>query len=158
MISFSPLMSEITDSSVWEEPYHVRIAWVTLMARKQSDHVAYCDAYKLKKWANLKTLAEAEDALKVLSSPDERRPGQEYEGRRIRKVEGGWEVLNGNLYEEMARKISERVRKARWARENRKLKKGTPLPGEEAYVRAENEGREVDAQHLIDNQPGMPGD
>jgi hypothetical protein len=119
MTSFTPLFSEITDSSIWEQPYHVRIAWLTLMARKQADQVAYCDAYKLKKWANLGSIEEAEDALRILSSPDKDRPGQEHEGRRIEKVEGGWRLINGQRYEELMRTISERVRKARWAREHR---------------------------------------
>jgi hypothetical protein len=118
-ISFAPLFSEITDSSIWEEPYHVRISWITMMARKQADQVAYCDAYRLKKWANLDSIEEAEDALKVLSSPDTRRLGQLFEGRRIEQVEGGWRLLNGRHYEDLARTISERVRKARWAREHR---------------------------------------
>lgn len=129
MISFAPLMSEITDSSVWEEPYHVRILWLTMLARKQADHVVYADAYRLRKWSNLKSIEEVEEGLRILSSPDERRLGQEFGGRRIEKVEDGWLVLNGQKYEDMMRKISERIRKAKWAREHRaKGGGGKPRP------------------------------
>lgn len=133
-ISFTPLFSEITDSSVWEEPYHVRITWVTMMARKQADQVVYADVWKIKKWANLNTIEEAEDAIKVLSSPDARRPGQEFEGRRIEKVEGGWRLLNGQHYEQLMRSISERVRKARWARDHRAKEKAASQPGAKSEI------------------------
>lgn len=142
MISFAPLMSEITDSSVWEEPYHVRILWLTMLARKQSDHVVYSDTYKLRKWSNLNTVDEVEDALRILSSPDSRRPGQEYDGRRIEKVEDGWKVLNGQKYEDIMRKIAERSRKARWAREHRAKGGGNAKPeaGQESVRKLIDDG------------------
>jgi hypothetical protein len=141
MNTFTPIFAEITDSSIWEEPYHVRLLWLTMLARRQADHVVYADAYKLKKWANI-TMEETEDALRILSQPDERRKGQEHEGRRIQKVEGGWLILNGQKYQDLMRMISERVRKARWARENRgkTLPHGKPLPGETAYDQACRQG------------------
>lgn len=141
MNRFAPLFSEITDSSVWEEPYHVRLLWLTMLAKKQSDHVVYGDTYRLRRWSNLRTMEEVDDALRILTSPDERRKGQEFDGRRIEKVDGGWKVLNGQKYEDLMRKISERIRKARWARENRNMpKNGKPLPGETAYVKACEQG------------------
>lgn len=115
---YAPLFSGITDSSLWEEPLHVRVLFITMFANKQPDHVVYADVWRLRKWSNL-TYEETEDALKILESPDARRPGQEFEGRRIEKVEGGWLVLNGQKYEDLMRKLNERARKAKWAREQR---------------------------------------
>src|SRR5688572_19625127 len=86
LMNYVPLF-DLTDSSIWEEPYHVRILWITLMARKKSDQVVYADEYKLRKWSNLNTIEEVSDALRVLSSPDTKRPNQPFEGRRIEKVE-----------------------------------------------------------------------
>lgn len=118
MNSFAPIFAEITDSSIWEEPYHVRLLWLTMLARKQADQVVYADAYRLRKWSNI-TEAETQDALRILSSPDERRKGQEHEGRRISEVPGGWLILNGAKYQMLMQVVAERARKARWAREYR---------------------------------------
>ena len=111
----------------------MRIAWLTMLSKKGADHVVYCDAWKLHKWANI-TIEEAEEALKVLSNPDRRKPGQESGGRRIKKVEDGWEILNGQKYEDLMRKTADRIRKAKWARENRsKLKVHNANPHDEVY-------------------------
>lgn len=116
-------MSQIVDSSLWDEPYHIRILFTTMLAKKDSDHVVRATAYNLHRWANI-TQEETSEGLKVLSSPDRRRlDPQEHEGRRIQQVADGWLVLNGAKYEEMMRKISEQARKARWARENRAREK-----------------------------------
>lgn len=163
-MNYAPMFSQIADSSLWEEPYHVRILFVTMMAKKQADHVVYADEYRLKKWSNLYSMEEVMDALDILSSPDPKRPGQQFDGRRIQKVDGGWLVLNGEYYEELMQIVNERCRKARWAREQRrkakeaKKNKGNkfhPLKGEAAHDRAIRDGREADAQHIIDNQPGL---
>lgn len=159
---YAPLYSEIADSSLWDEPYHVRILFVTMMAKKQADQIVYGDEYRLKKWANLNSMEEVNDALRVLESPDKLRPGQRFQGRRIERVDGGWLILNGEKYEELMQKINERARKAQWARENRKKAKqnrgGGPLPGETAYVKAKHDGNEEEAQRLLDNQHRKNGE
>jgi len=112
-------MSQIVDSSLWEEEYYVRILFTTMLAKKDSDHVVRATAYNLHRWANI-TQEETAAGLKVLSSPDKKRlDKQDHDGRRIEKVEDGWLVLNGAKYEEMMRQIAEQARKARWARDNR---------------------------------------
>lgn len=40
------------------------------------------------------------EALEVLKSPDPWSRTKEHEGRRIREVDGGWEILNGGKYQE----------------------------------------------------------
>jgi hypothetical protein len=44
-----------------------------------------------------------EEALVTLSSPDRYSRSQEFEGRRIEKIDGGWQLLN---YEKYKRKLS----------------------------------------------------
>lgn len=97
---------------------------MTMLAKKQADHVVYGDLYRLKKWSNLQTMEEVEDALRILASPDTKRPGQEFDGRRIESVgKDEWLVLNGAKYEVEMQKINERARKAQWARKNRELER-----------------------------------
>lgn len=145
MNRFAPLFSQIVDSSLWEEKLSVRIVFLTMLAKKDCDHVVRGTLYNLHRWANV-SQEEVMEAIKVLESPDERRrlEKQEFEGRRIEKVEGGWKILNGAKYEREMQRIAEQVRKAKWAREHRAMKAGTPLPGERAYERElEKNGQEA---------------
>jgi len=135
--SFAPIFTKILDSSLWEEPYTVRLLFVAMLALKDADHVVRYNDYQLHRRANLK-LAEVGEALKILASPDQRRGQQEHEGRRIRKVADGWLVLNGQEYEEQMRAISRRVyqaRKQREYREGKKLAGRGPLAGEATYLK-----------------------
>lgn len=123
-VSYAPLMSTIIDSSIWEEPLHVRVLWITLLAKKGPDHCVTGHAYMMKRWANL-TEEEVLDALQILSSPDtKRKQAQEFDGRRIENVGGDtWKILNGPKYQAEMRAIAERARKARWAADKRAEKR-----------------------------------
>lgn len=141
MNTFTPLFSGLVESSIWDEPYHVRILFVSMLALKDFDHVVRRNQYQLSKRSNI-TLDETEEALKILSSPDERRPGQPFEGRRIEQVEDGWFVLNGQFYEDQMRKVSRRFYKARKQREYRRAadSKSAPSGREQRFVAAHNNG------------------
>ena len=108
------------DSSLWEEPPFVRVLFVTMIALKDADHICRSDPYKLHNRANLSE-EETLQALKILESPDKRRKliKQEFDGRRIEPVEGGWLILNGLKYRSMIRDIQRREYKNQWQRENR---------------------------------------
>ena len=139
MNTFAPLFSGLVESSIWEEPYHVRILFVSMLAIKDLDHVVRRNEYQLMKRANI-SAEEVKEAIKILESPDGRRPGQLYDGRRIQRVEDGWIVLNGQFYEEQMRAISRRFYKARKQREYRRAEKegGQPDGGAAAVARAED--------------------
>lgn len=137
MDTFAPIFSKIVDSSLWDEPDHVVKVFLTMLAKKDFDHVVRANAYNISKWSR-KTEKEVLEALKVLSSPDKKRlEPQAHEGRRIQKVEGGWLVLNGGHYRKMAQEVSERVRKARWAATKRDKEKKVDV--------------EPDVQETLDN-------
>lgn len=113
MNTWTPLWSGIVESSLWEESGDVVKVFMTLLARKDADHVCRLTAYKIHKLCNIDEL-EVLDILKVLASPDKRRKEQqEFEGRRIKAVEDGWLILNGEKYRRM---ISDEMRKARLRR------------------------------------------
>jgi hypothetical protein len=140
MNSFAPVFSQIVDSSLWTEPDYVCKVFVTLLAIKNSDHVARVTAFALgrKCWPLEPGKAEerAIAALKILAAPDKKRiEPQPHEGRRIEKVADGYLVLNGQFYEDLMRDTSRKVYKARKEREYRALRRGTPLDGETAAVK-----------------------
>ena len=129
--SWIPLWSSIVESSLWEEPDVVVKVFLTMMAKKDSDHVVRADAYRIAKWAN-KTEKEVLEALKVLEAPDKRKISrQPDEGRRIRPVNDGWLIINGEKYREEIQKLFYRARKAELQREYRRKKKSAgPIAGE----------------------------
>lgn len=96
--------------------------FLTMLAKKDSDHVVRASAFMIGEWAK-KSEADTLKALKVLSNPDKRRlEPQPYEGRRVQKVEDGWLVLNGQFYQDLMRSINRKAYKAAKQTEYRKRK------------------------------------
>ena len=118
------------DSSLWEESGDVVKVFMTMIATKTSDHICELDAFRIARKCNFRLPDGSVDEIKVLdickilASPDERRKvNQEYEGRRIRAVDGGWLILNGEKYRKM---VSEEMRKARNRRSQTTYRKNHP--------------------------------
>lgn len=139
MNTWAPLWSGIVDSSLWEEDGEVIKVFMTMLATKDADHVCRLDVYKISRKCCLDELRVL-DITKILASPDTRRMvPQEFEGRRIRAVEDGWLILNGDKYRKM---VSEEMRKARNRRSSaawrqRKKTKPEDMPSSGAYRAAE---------------------
>lgn len=138
MNTWTPLWSSTVDSTLWEEPPHVRLMFLTMLMLRDPDHVVRLPLRVLSKKANLdsdrdKAYKLAEEALIVLKSPDKRSPEKQgFEGRRIEAVEDGWLILNGAKYLQQMRGLSARLRKTQLQRERRALAKRNgdkpPLP------------------------------
>lgn len=111
------------DSSIWVEPYFVRVLFTSMLAVKDVDFVVRGNAFQLAKRFNM-TEREVLDGLKILSSPDKKRlEPQPYEGRRIEKVEDGWLILNAEKYREMIKRYKNQRRNEymrEWMRRKRK--------------------------------------
>ena len=86
-------------------------------------------------------LKECLAALEVLKKPDEWSRSQEYGGRRIGEVDGGWLILNGEKYKiklsQEDRREYQRQKQAEYRR--KKKKKNGPLVGEATYVKVAKE-------------------
>jgi hypothetical protein len=151
MNRYAPLWSGIVDSSIWDEPDYVVKIFITMLAKKDLDHVVRGNAFNIARWSR-KTEKEVLDALKVLAAPDKRRlEPQPFEGRRIERVEEGWLVLNGSNYVKAMQKANRNAYQAGKQREyraNAKLSSGTPLAGEGAYVAAERRGDLAECDRL----------
>jgi hypothetical protein len=96
---YSKLFSKIVQSSVWLESLPTRIVWITFLAVKDRD--GFCEMAAIGNVARTAgvTLAEAQEAVKALESPDNESGDPAHEGRRIERVEGGWMVLNAKKYD-----------------------------------------------------------
>jgi hypothetical protein len=118
-LSFTKLFSSLTESTLWvEQPHHVRIVWITMLAMADRDGMVAASIPGLARRACV-TVSETEEALKVFLSPDKYSRTPDFEGRRIREVMGGWELLNHAKYRAAQSEEQERERKREWARTKR---------------------------------------
>ena len=124
---WAPLSDGLVDSSIWEEPDHVFRVFLGMMSLKGADHVVRMDSYKLSRRLHMEHPVVL-DALKVLESPDTKRPDQPHDGRRLQAVDGGWFFLNGEKYRDEVKLIMKRARDARAQANYRAKKAGKPLP------------------------------
>lgn len=135
---YNKLFTSILDSSIWCEDDGVIRVWVTLLA--VMDENGFCKfggIQALARRAN-KTPDATAACIHILESPDKYDPEQEYEGRRIEKVPGGWVVLNAVKYRDMAtraialEKNRQRVQKFRAAQKgepyDEKAQQPQPIP------------------------------
>jgi hypothetical protein len=99
---FSKLFSSIITSSVWCLPDSVRVVWISLVAMADRNGMVEASIGGLARAANV-SREVCEGALSILESPDaDDRSGVD-EGRRIRKVQGGWLLTNYAAYREKGR-------------------------------------------------------
>ena len=92
-MGYAKLWNTIVTSSIWSEPDHVRIMWITLLASADSTGYVSGAIPGLADVARI-PLKQAEAALNVLLSPDKYSRSEEFEGRRLDKVDGGYVILN----------------------------------------------------------------
>lgn len=97
MNGYTKLFGSLVGSTIWREPDHVRIVWITMLALKNRFDVVEASLPGLADFARV-SIAKCEEALKVLMAPDKYSRSKEHEGRRIEEVDGGWVVLNGEKY------------------------------------------------------------
>jgi hypothetical protein len=162
-MTWTTLWDKIVDSSLWEEDLNVRILFVTMLALRGPDHIVRMRLDRLAKKANLdsdrgRNYELVKGALEVLKSPDKLSfESQEYEGRRVKEVEEGWLILNGEKYYQQMLELNRRASAARRMREHRaRLKSGRPLPGEAAAVAADARGDVKGAEAIAEAALPLP--
>lgn len=162
-VSFTKLFSSITESTVWAEPDHTRIVWITMMA--MADHAG-------RVWASIPGLAnrarvqidKCEEALNTFLSPDKYSRTTDFDGRRIEPIDGGWRLLNHAKYKAIRdhESIKESKRKsiaARRAKEKESKELSTVDRGRhnaEADTEAEAENQKHSSISFADDASGCP--
>ncbi len=69
IMGYTKLFNELIMSTVWREPDHVRILWITMLALKDRWHIVNSSFPSLADAARI-TEKECTRALKIVSSPD----------------------------------------------------------------------------------------
>lgn len=96
---YTKLFSSILASTIWREPNHVRLVWITLLAMADKDGVCEASVPGLADLARV-PITDCEDALRTLAAPDAYSRTSDHDGRRIEPVDGGWLLLNHSKYRE----------------------------------------------------------
>ena len=117
-MSYTKLDQNITSSTVWREPNHVRVTWITLLAMVDKHGEVHASIPGLADIARV-TIQECEDALNRFKSPDPYSRTKDFEGRRIEDIDGGWFLLN---YAKYRRKFSAEEKLDRAADRNRRYR------------------------------------
>ena len=97
---FNKLYTKILDSSIWLEPTPTRIVWITLLAAMDIDGYAHFSAVENLALRARVSLAEAEEAVRVFTSPDPSSENPANDGRRIERVPGGFLIINAKEHRE----------------------------------------------------------
>ena len=97
METYSKLSSALVHSTVWREPDHVRLVWITMLALKDKEGAIRASVPGLADAARV-SLEKTVEALARLAAPDEWSRSKAEDGRRIREIPGGWQLINAELY------------------------------------------------------------
>jgi len=127
MTGWTPLFQRIVCSSLWDQDDHVRLAWVTMLAiSTREGMVPLKSPSALARMARI-DLEKAQDAIRVLSSPDPAAPaGDLEEGRRIVACPTGWKIVKWTEYRDLAKSSMKREANAGYQETHREKNRKQP--------------------------------
>jgi len=156
MSGFTKLFNSILHSTIWSEPNHVRILWITMLAMANKDGDVAASVPGLAKMAGI-SLEETEDALARFQQPDKYSRTPDFDGRRIQATDGGWHLLNHRKYREMASKDESREaeakRKARYRDKLKRNEKSGTVPDKSHEVPKKQHIAEAEAEAEAEAKP-----
>jgi hypothetical protein len=116
---FTKLFSSIVTSTIWSEDSDTRVVWITLLALADEHGVVTTTIPGLSRVAGV-PLDKCEQAITRFMGPDKYSRSSEFEGRRVKSVDGGFLLLNHGKYREVRSEAERRAYQADWARNNRR--------------------------------------
>lgn len=119
--------NQLMRSTVWvNTSKETKLLWITMLAIADKNGLVLASIPGLAKEAGI-SLAECEESIGVLCSPDPYSRTKKYEGRRLEVIDGGFLLLNYKKYREMRTEaqVKEAERKAAWrAKQSEKAAEG----------------------------------
>ena len=97
MSGYSKLDCGMLNSSVWQEPHDVRVAWVTMLLLTDY-HGQVRAAIPALAMHNAVSISRMEEIIQIFMSPDPYSRTKDYDGRRLIEIDGGWQVINYPKY------------------------------------------------------------
>lgn len=114
------ILSSILRSSIWKEPDDVRLVWITMLAMADRDGYVASTADGIAHETRTVSEERVEWCLAKFMAPDQKSRSEEFEGRRVQKVDRGWLILNYKKFRDMHGEESKKAAKRKWWEENRK--------------------------------------
>lgn len=124
MEAFTKLMRSITTSSIWDEDSDTCKVWVTMLAMADEDGFVATSLGGLARVARV-TREKTQLALARFEAPDEDSRSVAEEGRRIRRVERGWQLINHGYFRDLWKKEE---RRKQWRESKARTKNAPVLP------------------------------
>ena len=122
LMSYTKLFTEIIHSTIWTSSLTDKVVWITMLAMADSRGEVRASVPGLARIAGV-SREECLIALDSFLRPDIDSRSQEYEGRRIKEVDGGWLLINHGKYRAL-RSAEERKRyQADWMANKRRKDK-----------------------------------
>lgn len=109
-MGFTKLDERILQSSIMAENPVTFKVWITLLAACEANGIAYVSAIYLSSICHL-PLSRVEESIKKLEGPDPHSRSLQDDGRRIRRIDGGFEIINYAVYRDLSLKDAEAERK-----------------------------------------------
>jgi len=128
MAGYTKLFSEILDSSVWQEPAEIRLVWITMLAMADRTGKVMASVPGLANRAVV-PLKAVETALETFLAPDRYSRTKDNEGRRIKEIDGGWQILNHSKYRAKLSQEERHAYKLEWQRKRRQEKREQSTSG-----------------------------
>lgn len=137
MSGYSKLDCGIIDSSLWEMPHEYLRVWIAMLAKTDATGYVRVAAPAMARLCHL-TREEFDRIIDAYCSPDPESRTADHEGRRLERVEGGWQILNYTKYREGLKQPDSSAGRMRKLREKKKCDGSTvTVTVGDAYAEAE---------------------
>jgi hypothetical protein len=117
-MSFAKLDSGIVDSTLWMQPHDTLRVWIAMLAKADQAGIVRASVPSMAHLCMI-DLERMREILAVLEAPDQDSRTEAEEGRRLRKIEGGWEIVNYLKYRNHRDESVRREQQRQWDREHR---------------------------------------
>ena len=99
-MQFTKLFNSILDSTIWQESAETKIVWITMLAMCDRYGDVFASVPGLAARSGV-TIDQCQTALDCFLAPDKYSRTKDHEGRRIKEIDGGWNLLNHGKYREL---------------------------------------------------------
>lgn len=100
-MSYTKLANSILTSTIWMEPDHTRLVWLTLLAMADRNGEVQASIPGLANVARV-PVESCRAAIQCFLSPDPDSRTKDDEGRRVEEIQGGWLILNHAEYRNLS--------------------------------------------------------
>jgi hypothetical protein len=153
MPNYTKLFNSIVTSTIWTEDDKTRILWITMLALADQNGEVHASIPGLARLAGI-DMESTEKAIECFLSPDPYSRTPDNEGRRIAKIDGGWELLNHAKYRKMASKEDSKAATAERVRRHRH--RNAPVTACNAPVTEKRDIAEAEAEADKKKDAGAP--